>query len=156
MLVLSRKIGESIVIRDDIRVVLVSMDGSKCRLGIVAPPDVPVHRQEIHDKIKAREEFTLAFTGRGTTNNAFADELRAAGADTFSGRHLILDFVNVRMVGSVELGTLVSLHKRLTSRGVGLSLIHLDANVREVFGVTRLDTILTITEDRATVGGSSP
>ena len=56
MLVLSRKIGESIIIRDDIQVVLVSMEGNKCRLGVVAPSDVPVHRQEIYDKIKSRDE----------------------------------------------------------------------------------------------------
>ena len=55
MLVLTRKVGESIVINDDIHVVVVSMDGSKCRLGVVAPPAVPVHRQEVYEKIKASE-----------------------------------------------------------------------------------------------------
>jgi carbon storage regulator len=53
MLVLSRKIGESIVINDDIRVVVVARDGNRCRLGIEAPPDVPVHRQEVYEKVKA-------------------------------------------------------------------------------------------------------
>jgi carbon storage regulator len=55
MLVLSRKVGESIVINDDIHVVVVAMEGNKCRLGIVAPSAVPVHRQEVYKKIRAGE-----------------------------------------------------------------------------------------------------
>jgi carbon storage regulator len=53
MLVLSRKIGEIIVINDDIRVVVVAVEGNKCRIGIEAPPDVPVHRHEVYEKVKA-------------------------------------------------------------------------------------------------------
>lgn len=51
MLVLSRKKNESIVINDDIVVTVVEIRGDKVRLGIVAPKEIPVHRQEVHDAI---------------------------------------------------------------------------------------------------------
>jgi carbon storage regulator len=50
MLVLSRKIGETIVVGDDIRITVVEIRGGKVRIGIVAPAHVIVNRQEIHDK----------------------------------------------------------------------------------------------------------
>lgn len=52
MLVLSRKKNESIVINDDITVVVVEIRGDKVRLGIEAPKEVPVHRREVYDAIK--------------------------------------------------------------------------------------------------------
>ena len=51
MLVLSRKNNESIVINDDIVITIVEIRGDKVRLGIVAPKDVPVHRQEVYEAI---------------------------------------------------------------------------------------------------------
>jgi carbon storage regulator len=51
MLVLSRKKNESIVINSDITVTVVEIRGDKVRLGIVAPKEVPVHRQEVYDAI---------------------------------------------------------------------------------------------------------
>jgi len=148
MLVLSRKVGESIVINDDIRVVVVAMEGNKCRLGVVAPLAVPVHRQEVYDKIRANQDdlSTLTFKGKTTGDNSLAAELEAANAVEFRGRHLVLDFTNVRRINSDELGTLVRLHERLRSRGANLTLTRMDANVREVFAVTRLDRLLAITD----------
>ena len=54
MLVLSRKIGERIVIDDHIQVTVVGIQGDKVRLGVTAPPDVRVDRQEVHQR---RAEF---------------------------------------------------------------------------------------------------
>ena len=51
MLVLSRKKNESIVINNDIVITVVEIRGDKVRLGIVAPKDVPVHRQEVYEAI---------------------------------------------------------------------------------------------------------
>jgi carbon storage regulator len=51
MLVLSRKVNESIVINNEITLTVVSIQGDKIRLGIVAPKDVAVHRQEVFDAI---------------------------------------------------------------------------------------------------------
>jgi len=50
MLVLSRKVGEEIIIGDDIHVTVVAVQGDKVRIGITAPKEVAVDRQEIHDK----------------------------------------------------------------------------------------------------------
>ena len=55
MLVLSRKKNESIVINDDITVVVVEIRGDKVRLGVEAPREVPVHRREVYDAIKKSE-----------------------------------------------------------------------------------------------------
>lgn len=54
MLVLTRKDQQSIMIGDDIKVMVISNDGSKVRLGIQAPADVPVHRTEIYLEIQAQ------------------------------------------------------------------------------------------------------
>jgi len=51
MLVLSRKKGESIVINRDTTVTVVEIRGDKVRLGIAAPKEVPVHREEVHRAI---------------------------------------------------------------------------------------------------------
>ncbi|KAA5540180.1 carbon storage regulator CsrA [Roseiconus nitratireducens] len=52
MLVLSRKKNESIVINNDIKIVVVEIRGDKVRLGVEAPREVPVHRREVYEAIK--------------------------------------------------------------------------------------------------------
>lgn len=52
MLVLSRHRDESIIIGDDIVVTIVDIRGDKVRLGIEAPSDIPVHRQEVYEAIQ--------------------------------------------------------------------------------------------------------
>jgi len=51
MLVLSRKKNQSIVINDNITVVVVAISGNKVQLGVEAPREVPVHRHEVFDVI---------------------------------------------------------------------------------------------------------
>jgi len=55
MLVLSRKKDESIVINNDITIVVVEIRGDKVRLGVEAPKEVPVHRQEVYEAIARGE-----------------------------------------------------------------------------------------------------
>ncbi|MDP3882800.1 MAG: carbon storage regulator CsrA [Candidatus Staskawiczbacteria bacterium] len=55
MLVLSRKKNESIVINDDITIVVVEIRGDKVRLGVEAPKEVTVHRREVFDAIRRNE-----------------------------------------------------------------------------------------------------
>lgn len=55
MLVLSRKKNESIIINNDITIVVVEIRGDKVRLGVEAPKEVPVHRREVYDAIKRSE-----------------------------------------------------------------------------------------------------
>jgi carbon storage regulator len=52
MLVLSRKKNESIVINDDITIVVVEIRGDKVRLGVEAPKEIPVHRREVFEAIQ--------------------------------------------------------------------------------------------------------
>jgi carbon storage regulator len=54
MLVLSRKKNESIVINNDVVITVVEIRGDKVRLGIVAPKDVSVHREEVYEAIHGR------------------------------------------------------------------------------------------------------
>lgn len=51
MLVLTRKLGEGIVIGDDVTVTIVEMKGGNIRIGIDAPPDMKIYRQEVYDRI---------------------------------------------------------------------------------------------------------
>lgn len=60
MLVLTRAEGESIMLGDSIRVKVVSVKVEKVRLGIEAPENVAINRQEIYDAIKAEERKTEA------------------------------------------------------------------------------------------------
>ncbi len=52
MLVLSRKINQSIMIGDNIRVVIVGVDRDQVKVGIEAPRDIPVHRSEVFEEIQ--------------------------------------------------------------------------------------------------------
>ncbi len=54
MLVLTRKIGEEIIIDGRIRITIAAINGGKVRIGITAPPDVRVDRAEVHER---RREF---------------------------------------------------------------------------------------------------
>ncbi len=58
MLVISRKKNESIVINNDITVVVIEIRGDKVRLGIEAPTEFPVHRKEVYDAIIRNEART--------------------------------------------------------------------------------------------------
>jgi carbon storage regulator len=52
MLVLSRKLNQSIMIGDDVRIIVVSVERDQVKLGIEAPRDVSVHRSEVYEEIQ--------------------------------------------------------------------------------------------------------
>ena len=56
MLVLSRGRDESIMIGDTIKITVVDIRGDKIRLGIEAPPEVPIHRQEVYEAIRREHQ----------------------------------------------------------------------------------------------------
>src|SRR5687768_18374066 len=60
MLVLSRKKNESIVINNDITIVVVEIRGDKVRLGVEAPKEVPVSRQEVYEAIRRNQQQHIA------------------------------------------------------------------------------------------------
>ena len=73
MLVLSRHRDESIMIGDDVVVTIVDIRGDKVRLGIAAPQDIPVHRQEVYEAIK-RENARAGKLKPSDTNQNSADD----------------------------------------------------------------------------------
>ena len=52
MLVLTRKLGENIRIGDNVKVTVLELKGGQVKLGIEAPPDIPIHREEIFNRIQ--------------------------------------------------------------------------------------------------------
>lgn len=63
MLVLSRKLNQSIIIGDDIRIVVVSVDRDTVKLGIQAPREVPVHRAEVYEEIQRANRAAVPAAG---------------------------------------------------------------------------------------------
>ena len=57
MLILTRRVGETVVIGDDVTVTVLGVKGNQVRLGVNAPKEVAVHREEIYERIK-RERTT--------------------------------------------------------------------------------------------------
>ena len=55
MLILTRRIGESLQIGDNVKVTVLSVRGNQIQLGIEAPPEVAVHREEIYERLKREQ-----------------------------------------------------------------------------------------------------
>jgi len=56
MLILTRRVGETVVIGNDVTVTVLGVKGNQVRLGVNAPREVTVHREEIFDRIKREQE----------------------------------------------------------------------------------------------------
>jgi carbon storage regulator len=55
MLILTRRVGETLMIGDDVTVTVVGVKGNQVRIGVNAPKDVAVHREEIYAKVQAEK-----------------------------------------------------------------------------------------------------
>ena len=60
MLILTRRVGESLIIGDDVVVNVLGVKGNQVRIGVDAQKDVTVHREEIYDRIQAEKDNTNA------------------------------------------------------------------------------------------------
>lgn len=82
MLILTRRINETLNIGDDVQVTVLGIKGNQVRIGINAPRDVPVHREEIYQRIKREER------GDGESQSEKDDDYSSdhdhRGADYFS------------------------------------------------------------------------
>lgn len=56
MLILTRRVGETVMIGNDVTVTVLGVKGNQVRIGVNAPRDVAVHREEIYERIKREEE----------------------------------------------------------------------------------------------------
>jgi len=54
MLILTRRVGETLMVGNDITVTIVGVRGGQVRVGINAPRDIPVHREEVHESIRRK------------------------------------------------------------------------------------------------------
>lgn len=73
MLILTRRIGESVHIGDDIRLTVLGVRDSQVRIGINAPKEVPVHREEIYYRIKHEQEMRGSAEPNGNVDDIDED-----------------------------------------------------------------------------------
>jgi carbon storage regulator len=60
MLILTRRLGESVKIGDEVTVTVLGVKGGQVRLGFTAPPNVPVHREEVYERIQAETTTSIS------------------------------------------------------------------------------------------------
>jgi carbon storage regulator len=63
MLILTRRVGESVMIGDDVTITVLGVKGNQVRVGINAPKHVAVHREEIYERIKREQHLVAAGNG---------------------------------------------------------------------------------------------
>jgi carbon storage regulator len=92
MLVLTRRPGEQIVIGDNIRITVVSLGPGRVKIGIEAPPNVRIDRQEVHERIvEEREQAADVLATVGTTETIGATQPIIIGSETAKIHNRIAD-----------------------------------------------------------------
>ena len=92
MLILTRRIGETIRINDDISVTVLAITGGQVRLGIEAPESVHVHRQEIYDRIHVEKMKTASVDAEQVNQVACGGEnVNQGGKENFPGPTFNID-----------------------------------------------------------------
>jgi carbon storage regulator len=69
MLILTRRVGETVMIGNEVTVTVLGVKGNQVRIGVNAPKDVSVHREEIYERIKREED-----QGEGQGRSKLADQ----------------------------------------------------------------------------------
>ena len=80
MLVLSRKVNECVIIDGKITVKVIRVEGEVVKLGIDAPPEIPVHRQEVHERILRSKQLEAAQAGAATAAPGSSPPTPSAGS----------------------------------------------------------------------------
>ena len=90
MLILTRRVGETIRINDDISIQVLSVSGQQVKIGITAPADVAVHRDEIYQRIQAgrREESAARSLSAASSNFLLAPASSPTSASPPSQRSI--------------------------------------------------------------------
>ena len=70
MLILTRRVGETVMIGHDVTVTVLGVKGNQVRIGVNAPKSVAVHREEIYERIKREEQGVGAPSGNGNGHGA--------------------------------------------------------------------------------------
>ncbi len=91
MLVLTRKVGESIAIGDDVKIIVMQIKGKQVRLGIKAGPTTVVHREEVYQKIQ--EENKKASLAQRSDVQKMVDQFPS------SGNEKATDFLSLKKTG---------------------------------------------------------
>jgi carbon storage regulator len=73
MLILTRRVGESLMIGHDVTVTVLGVKGNQVRIGVNAPKSVAVHREEIYERIKREEQGLGNTNGNGNGNGRHHD-----------------------------------------------------------------------------------
>lgn len=89
MLILTRRINETLNIGDDVQVTVLGIKGNQVRIGINAPRDVPVHREEIYQRIKREERMNAQGEGDEPAKSSdkeedYSSDHDSRGADYFN------------------------------------------------------------------------
>ncbi|NND82428.1 MAG: carbon storage regulator CsrA [Gammaproteobacteria bacterium] len=85
MLILTRRINETLNIGDDVQVTVLGIKGNQVRIGINAPRDVPVHREEIYNRIKREERMGAESDDNDSgDDDDYSSDHDLRGADYFS------------------------------------------------------------------------
>ena len=74
MLILTRRVGETVMIGTEVTVTVLGVKGNQVRLGINAPKDVAVHREEIFERIKAEQDGAPASGTNGSGHSHYAPD----------------------------------------------------------------------------------
>lgn len=75
MLILTRRVGETVVVGDEITITVLGIKGNQIRCGINAPKRVAVHREEIYERIKREERCDSGDKSKAVTENGVAAEV---------------------------------------------------------------------------------